>query len=260
MLERGAIAGRGARGRSTASSRSPRRVSAGSRRCRSLVGVALGVAFVRRQTDAGRPADRPEAVPRTGFQRVAGHVHARRSSWLFGIFLFIRSTSSSWPGCRRFKPGCGRCPPPSRSSSARCWRPRRAPGSARHTDGSRAGGRRYRLARDHQVERRLRTRRPRDRDVHHLARSRAGLHAGHRPDHRTAPPERAGAASAISETGAELGGALWIALSARSERRSTAARSSTTCQRECHRSGGNGARHARRRGGGGRRASATTCD
>ena len=37
-------------------------------------------------------------------------------------------------------------------------------------------------------------------------------HLGHRRDRGAAPPERAGAASAISETGSELGGALGIAL------------------------------------------------
>ena len=71
----------------------------------------------------------------------------------------------------------------------------------------------------------------------------------------TAPPERAGAASAISETGAELGGALSIAVIGTL---GTAVYRSQVADehsgRSSARGGGDGARHARRRGGGERRA------
>jgi len=85
-----------------------------------VVGLAVGVAFVRRQMRLADPLIDLRLFRVPAFS-------ASLAVYTLGIrFCSERSCSSSstcswWPGCRRFARGCGRCPRSARSSSAPCW-------------------------------------------------------------------------------------------------------------------------------------------
>ena len=83
--------------------------------------------------DAGRPADRPAAVPRARLQRVAGDVHARHLRRVRRLPLHRAVPAAGARAVAAARPGCGRCPRASRSSSARCWRRCSRAGSARRS-------------------------------------------------------------------------------------------------------------------------------
>ena len=163
---------------------------------------------------AGRSADRPAPVPGAGLQRVAGHVHARASSSRSAPSSSSRSTCSSCSACRRSRRVSGRCP---RSLALHrrldADAGARAPVSPGVRDRRRPGDRRRRLRRADPGRRDLRSR-------SRWSTASVIFSLGLAPVFTLAtdlivgarPPERAGAASAISETSAELGGALGIAI------------------------------------------------
>ena len=189
-----------------------RRASAGCRSFSVVAGLAVGVAFVRRQRQAGRPADRSAAFPLARLQRGAGDQYPRRLRRLRNLPLH-RAVPAA--GARAVAAGGGSLDRPLVIGVHSGLDAGSAPRAA-HPPAIRDGG--WPVAR----RRRARNRRAGG-GANGLPAVIGGfvvLSLGLSPVFilttdlivGAAPPERAGAAAAISETGSEFGGALGIAV------------------------------------------------
>ena len=187
------------------------------RRCRSSAALAVGARVRAPPAAAGRPADRPaRCSARRAFSAALGRQHAR-------LLRRVRHRRLHRP-----VPAAG-----ARAVAARGGAAGAVPAAAGFIVGSHADAARSRAAsarrRDAPAGSSLARRRLRRCSTQVGGDRRPGgsswpasvlfslglapaVHPGHRPDRRSAPPERAGAASGISETSSELGGALGIAI------------------------------------------------
>ena len=191
----------------------PGRLQLACRCSPSLAGSALGAVFVRRQRQLADPLDRPAPVSDARLHRLAGDVPARHAGDLRRLRARRPVPAARRSACRRSPPGCGCCPGPRATSSARSWRPALA---RRVRPAFVMGGGLLLAALGFAAITRV--------AALGVGGNRDRVDASSRWDWRpysrwgptsiigAAPAERAGAAAALSETSSELGGALGIAV------------------------------------------------